>query len=204
MRLVAGMISCRQREQVRMDTLHSFSRSDWGEAVRIVLDESDHADVCRRIEETFLRLLRTVAEGDADFGLLLEDDIDFNLRIRHNLERWPPLVATRSGDRPFLGSLYHCCQPILWRDARRRLMVAVPEAFWGGQALVISRATARHALANWTVGKTQHDALLPLLAAQIAPIYYHVPSLVQHRPVPSTWGNAIHCASDYDPLFVAR
>lgn len=84
-----------------------------------------------------------------------------------------------------MGSLYRC-QPIIWRDGRRRALVAAPEAFWGGQALVVSRATARHVLRRWTPEQQPHDVQLPLLAAEIGPVYYHAPSLVQHRSVPST------------------
>jgi hypothetical protein len=201
MRITAGMISCRQREEVRAQTLAGLEQSDWGEAPVLVMDESDHPVTWRRIEETFLRLLRTLLATEADFFLLLEDDLETSPRLRHNLERWPTLVRAARGERPFFGSLYRCGQPIIWHDVRRRTLVAAPESFWGAQALVVSRATASHALARWELGQRPHDTQLPALAAQLGPVYYHHPSLVQHRAVDSTCGTKAHRSPDYDPRF---
>jgi hypothetical protein len=36
-------------------------------------------------------------------------------------------------------------------------------------------------------------------ASKLAPVIYHVPSLVQHAKTPSTWGGPSHCAFDFDP-----
>jgi hypothetical protein len=204
-KIAAAMVSCRQREAVRAASLASFAETDWRDGIEVVIDESRHEIAQRRIEETFLRVLRAAAEGDADFTLMLEDDIEPNRHLRHNLERWPPLRAAaageRPGDRPFLGSLYRCCQPVMWSSPERRFLVGVPEAYWGGQALVVSRATARHTLERWTAGMCAHDAQMPLLASQLSPIYFHRPSLVQHRTVTSTWGNGVHVAADFDREF---
>jgi hypothetical protein len=202
-KIAAAMVSCRQREAVRAATLASFAESDWPTGIDVVIDESRQEVAWRRIEETFLRVLSAAAESDADFTLLLEDDIEPNRHLRHNLERWPPLraAAAGAGDRPFLGSLYRCCQPVLWANRRERFLIGVPESFWGGQALVVSRATARHALQRWTAGLCAHDGQIPVLAAQLGPIYFHRPSLVQHRTVASTWGNGVHVAADFDREF---
>jgi hypothetical protein len=35
------------------------------------------------------------------------------------------------------------------------------------------------------------------------PLYYHVPSLVQHVGKKSVWGGFFHQAADYDPLWKA-
>jgi hypothetical protein len=143
--------------------LARFERTDWGEPV--VVGESLEEVAWCQTKETLLRLLRMAAEGAADFTLLLEDDVEPNPRLRHNLERWP------AGGRPFMGSLYRCCQPVIWRDGCRRALVGVPEAFWGGPALVVSRATAGHVLRRWTLGQRSHDVQLPLVAAEIGPVY---------------------------------
>ena len=46
------------------------------------------------------------------------------------------------------------------------------------------------------------DIKISRLAAQLdEPIFYHVPSLVQHVGKRSTWGGKFHFAADYDPLW---
>ena len=75
--------------------------------------------------------------------------------------------------------------------------MADPEAVYGGQAFLMSVATARWILEHWDDG--MHDIMWPRLAAQRSPVVYHRPSLVQHRGVPSTWGGVQHHASDYSP-----
>jgi hypothetical protein len=204
LQIVAGMISCRQRDAVRAETLADLGKTDWGEHVSVVIDQSVHEVWWRRIEETFLRLLNALVESQAEFSLLLEDDIHLNPCIRHNLERWPPLVAaaTQPGG-PFLGSLFHCGQPVIWRDEQRRASVAAPEGFWGAQALVLSRRTAQHVLRRWQTATLPHDIQLPALAAELSPVYFHTPSLAQQRDVRSTWGLGGHRAADYDARFVA-
>jgi hypothetical protein len=199
------MVSCEQREAVRTQTLAGFAETDWSEALSVVMDESRQEVTWRRVEETFLRALSAfIDDDDAQFALLLEDDVDLNLSLRHNLERWPPLMAAAEWPAaPFMGSLFHAGQPLLWQDGTRRAKVAAPEGFWGAQALVISRATARHVLARWEPGRSPHDMQLPLLAAEVSPVYFHTPSLAQQRDVPSTWGPGNHRAIDYDPRFVA-
>jgi len=205
MRLRAAMISCKARDSVRAETLTGFAGTDWGDDLSVVMDESDYELPWRRTEDTFLRALRAfAADAASDFLLILEDDVDLNRRLRHNLERWPPLVAAATQPSAhFIGSLFHAGQPLLWLDRTRRARVAAPEGFWGGQALVVSRTTARHVLARWEAGRTPHDMQLPLLAAEVSPVYFHTPSLAQQRDVPSTWGPGSHRALDYDPAFVA-
>jgi hypothetical protein len=205
MRITASMISCRQRDAVRAETLAHFAGTDWGEDVNVVIDHGHQDEPWRRTEETFLRALTAAVETEAPFALILEDDVELNPRLRENLERWPPLLAAaaRPG-APFFGSLFHCGQPVLWRDDVRRIKVAAPEGFWGAQALVLSRATAIHALRRWCTGSHPHDMQLPLIAAELSPLYFHTPSLVQQRDVPSTWGPGTHRSPDFDVAFVAN
>jgi hypothetical protein len=167
------------------------------------LDQSDALVVAERIEETWLRALRAIVAEGADFALIVEDDLEFNRFLRHNLERWPPLRALASGDWPFFGSLYHAQQRVLWQDRAQRCALAAPEAFWGAQALVVSRGSARHLLTQWEQGGRAHDIKAARLAAQLGPIHCHLPALVQHRIGPSTWGGATHQAPDFDPEFRA-
>jgi hypothetical protein len=197
------MVSCRERDDVRAETLASWAETDWPHPPAVDLDDGSALLVQTRIEETWLRALDAAAADDVDFILLLEDDLAFNRFLHHNLERWGPLQGVGSGARPFFGSLYFVGQPTLWRDLPGRSIVAAPEAFWGAQALVLSRGTARHLLARWPPGPLAHDLKAARLAGEIGPLYGHVPSLVQHRQGPSTWGGAVHHAADFDPAFRA-
>jgi hypothetical protein len=201
MRFNVRMVSCAERDDVRAQTLASWAQTDWPEAPAVDMDDGSALLIQTRIEETWLRALRTAAADDVDFVLLLEDDLAFNRHLRHNLERWPPLRALGDGALPFFGSLYTHDYSMLWRDQPGRTAIAAPEAFWGAQALVLSRGTARHLLSCWPGGSRAHDLKAARLAAQMGPVYCHLPSLVQHRPGPSTWGGNAHQAADFDAAY---
>jgi hypothetical protein len=203
MRFQVRMVSCAERDQVRAQTLGSWAQTDWGQAPPVEMDDGQALLIAGRIEQTWLRALETATDDDVDFSLLLEDDLEFNRFLRHNLARWPPLMGVGDGALPFFGSLYRANQTLLWQDQASRCAIAAPETFWGAQALLISRGTARHLLAHWQPGVRAHDLTAARLAATLAPVYLHVPSLVQHRIGPSTWGGGVHQAPDFDPDYRA-
>jgi hypothetical protein len=168
-----------------------------------VVDDESGNDPWQRMERTWLRVLQlAAADGAPGVSLLLEDDLDFNRHLRRNLERWAPLGAA-DGRTPFFASLYYCFQTALWRSTADRYLMAAPETVWGSQALLLSRATARHILRHWHEGDAVHDVRMAQLAGRVGPIYYHVPSLTQHLDVPSTWGSPGHRAPDFDPEWLA-
>ncbi|HXU83943.1 MAG TPA: hypothetical protein VN914_21255 [Polyangia bacterium] len=203
MRLEVRMVSCAERAEVLGGTLASWRESDWGGEPPVALDESEALEIATRIEETWLRALQSGLEAGADVVLLLEDDLRFNRFLRHNLERWAPLLALDNPALPFFGSLYRVTQRMLWQDPAQRFALAAPESFWGAQALLLSRGSARHLLANWPPGGRAHDLKAARLAAEQGPIYCHVPALVQHLAGPSTWGGVVHQAPDFDPDYRA-
>ncbi len=45
----------------------------------------------------------------------------------------------------------------------------------------------------------RQDIALARLAAQLAPLHYHVPSLVDHLGGESSWSGPQHPAQDFDP-----
>jgi hypothetical protein len=199
----ARIISCRQRADILARTLELWRGTDWGSQPSITLDESVAADPVARITETWLRVLVEAAEGEVDLWLILEDDIEPNRFLRHNLEHWRPLRLSDSRG-PFFASLYRCRQTARWRHPGARFMVAVPECTWGSQALVLSRTTIRHILRFWEEECSAHqDVRMALLAARLSPLFYHLPSLVQHQAVASTWAQDRHQAEDFDPLWRA-
>jgi hypothetical protein len=200
------MVSCAQRDDVRAQTLHSWRQTDWDGEVLVELDRGFHPEVAARIEDTWLRVIQAAADDpEARFSLLMEDDLLFNRFLRHNLQRWPPLVGIAGNPRdcPFYGSIYRCDQPMYWRHQGQRYFLAAPERAWGAQAILLSRATARHIVKHWPAGPEPQDLKMAALAAQIGLVHYHDPSLVQHRAVPSTWSPRSHQASDFDADFRA-
>ena len=77
--------------------------------------------------------------------------------------------------------------------------VALSAGAWGAQALVMSRATVRYLVTHWEDLDIRHqDIRMAVLAGQVSRVYYHAPSLVQHRLTASTWGNGHHQAADFD------
>jgi hypothetical protein len=202
-RTTARMISCPQRAEVLAATLRGWRASDWESDPELEMDRGDEPDLLARIARTWRQALGRAVEAGDDYCLFMEDDIEPNRFLRHNLERWLPLRSAQP-DGPFFGSLYWCQQPALSRHDRHHFMVAAPKAVWGSQAVIMSRGTARYVFEHWDEEATRHhDLRMPRLAARAAMIYFHVPSLVQHRPETSTWGNAPHQASDFDPFWKA-
>jgi len=78
---------------------------------------------------------------------------------------------------------------------------AHPERVFGSQALVHSRACARHLLAHWDELPFNQDRRRPQLAARLGPVLCHRPSLVQHTGRESHAEHLYHRAMDFDPAF---
>jgi hypothetical protein len=199
--IATTIISCRQRAEVLARTLELWRMTDWGGEPEVEIDRSTLADPVARISETWQRALVRAREAGPDLCLLLEDDVEPNRFLRHNLERWRPLrLSDHRG--PFFASLYYCGHTTRARHRQARFTVAVPETMWGAQALLLSRTTIRYILDRWDDQSCDHqDVRMALLAARLSPLYFHIPSLVQHRDVASTWTDGRHQADDFDPLW---
>jgi hypothetical protein len=195
----AFLMSCAARAAVRAATLASFARTDWARPLVEVIDDGRTGDRVHAINSTWRRLLERALESEADFFLLLEDDLEFNRHLLHNLSAWRPLREA-SGNGAFFGSLYNPQRSFRLRDAAQHFSVAEPYEFWGSQALVLSRGTVGYILRSWDPYRAA-DILVAQRAAQVSPLYQHVPSLVQHTGTVSTWGGIQHAAADYEPNF---
>jgi hypothetical protein len=100
---------------------------------------------------------------------------------------------------PFYASLYNPGHPLITRRETECYAVADPRWLWGSQALLVSTRTLRYIDRNWDNASGNPDQRMPLLVRAITPIYYHVPSLVDHVPARTTWGGIRHKAIDFDP-----
>jgi hypothetical protein len=201
--LAAYLMSCRERATIRERTVESFARTNWtGAALVTFLDDGTVSDRLAAITNTWRRMVTAARESDADYCLLMEDDLEINAHLEHNIRNWAPLRAGRP-DWPFFGSLYNPGRPMLRHHYRENYLIADPWAFWGAQAIVASRATLAYLLRFWDEEDGPPDLKMPRLAARVGPVYYHTPSLVQHVGDVSTWGGISHRASDYDARFRA-
>ncbi len=192
-------MTCEERAAVFAETAAGLAASDWGAPPVVVMDEARYERYQSRVVETGHRLLSRAVEEADDLFLFMEDDIEVNRSIRHNLEHWSPLVERDEGSY-FFGSLYNPnISPPATADDPSPAVVGDPRAFYGSQAVVLSVATARAVLDAWDEQPGLPDVRMSRLAARRSPIWFHRPSLVQHRAVPSLWGGAVHQAIDYSP-----
>ena len=195
MQIAAYMLSCPAREAIRNQTLANLAETDWREPPIVEIDQTSHERLQQRQTETALRLLQRAVEDGPEFFLFLEDDLDFNRSLRHNLEYWFPLRQTaRRGH--FFGSIYNPNVRALERDDAHAFLVADPNSVYGSQAFVLSAATAQHIVNHWESLIGMQDIKMSRLAAQVTPIFYHRPSLVQHISE-SVWGGQFHQALDF-------
>ena len=150
MKLAAFLMSCPERADVRAATLRSFASTDWSDNVEVLIDQRGGPQVqhLQNIAATWRRLVELALGRDADFYLLLEDDLEFNLHLEHNLRCWAPL-RLRHGKMPFFASLYNPARAYLWRNDAEHYFVADPYQVWGSQAVVVSRASADYFLRHW-------------------------------------------------------
>lgn len=191
------MLSCEARRELRERTLCNLRGAGWTEPVWVEVDRSSHVRPQERQSATsFLLLSRAVADGP-DAILFLEDDLDFNRHFAHNLLHWVPLRSAAYGGH-FFASLYNPTISELERRADTHCFIARSNAVYGSQAFVLATETARFIVEHWERVPGMQDIKMSRLAAEVTPIYYHVPSLVQHVGT-STWGGATHTACDFDP-----
>jgi len=197
----ACMISCAERETVRAETLRRLAATDWGEEpVAVQVDaESSTSRSARQLETAFLALQNGLRRG-ADYILFLEDDLDFNHHLRHNLFSWSPVRA----GAVTLAGLY---SPRLRERAchvDENWSVIAPHSIFGSQAFLISSRAAHYFVRHWNEVEGLQDIKMSRLAGRLKrPLYYHTPSLIQHVGRESLWGGGFHQAPDFDPLWKA-
>jgi hypothetical protein len=144
--------------------------------------------------------LKKSLDYEADYILFLEDDLDFNCHIRHNLCRWDPLKRGVVA----LASLYNPRVREASSDLQRNARIVDAESVFGSQAFLLSRETVQYIVRRWNDVPGLQDVKISRLAGRLGnPILYHAPSLVQHMGSRSTWGGGFHQAPDFDPVWKA-
>ena len=195
---IAGvMITCPGREQELSATLMNLRQGGdkLNRQLRLHL-QKDETTFARRQERQEHNSVAALIQGlsrfpEAEVLLFFEDDLLFNQHLVWNLQRWSPL---RAEVRPvnglpwyMFGSLYDPTVNELTMREQENYFIADPQAVYGSQAFVMSRAMAEYFVAHWWEVEGMQDIKMSRLAARLGPIYYHLPSLVQHVGVKSTW-----------------
>jgi hypothetical protein len=195
--LNAYMASCRARDDVRERTVANLCTTDWQGTLVVELEDPFARYPLERHAELVRRILRTAAGKEGIF-LFLEDDLDFNRHLLYNLTAWDPLKRLLPRGH-FFASLCNLGIPLVKSYAERAYGEASPRAAAGSQALVISQTTAQYLLTCWGVEPGPHaDIKILRLAARVGPLFYHLPSLVQHVGIDSLCGGVFHAAADFD------
>lgn len=146
--IVAYMLSCKARDQMRRETLRRLRDTDWEAQVTVVLDQSRSENSQERQQETSRHLLTRAARDGGAFVLFLEDDLAFNRHLRHNLDSWSP-VRHCGPSGYLLASLYNPGLSLTESLYDRRTASAHRMTVIGSQALLMSSATVRYVLDRW-------------------------------------------------------
>jgi ADP-heptose:LPS heptosyltransferase len=200
-RIEAVMISCMERNEVRRRTLENLARTDWGDMpLHIHFDTPDGGTPIERQVQSSCVALKKSLDYRADYILFLEDDVDFNRHIRHNLRNWAPVT---SGAVTLAGLYNPRLREKAW-DLKSNARIVDPNSAYGSQALLLSKETVEYVVRRWDDVPGGQDIKMTRLAGRLGkPIFYHAPSLVQHMGTRSTWGGGFHQASDFDPVWKA-
>ena len=182
--------------------------------LHIQMDETIYKRRQERQEHNSLAALKTGLNKfpDAEILLFFEDDLIFNRHLVHNLQRWSPLrnIERLTPGQPqpgarrlVFGSLYDPTVRELSARPDEHYFIADPEAVYGSQAFVFSRAMAEYFVTHWWEVPGMQDIKMSRLAARLGPIYYHAPSLVQHVGIKSTWTDdaRFHDTKSFDRNF---
>ena len=193
----AVIISCDERRALCEETIGALRSSDWGDRS---IDVIKNPVLGPPPEEAMLSNSRLALEKGAingtEFVLFLEDDLLFNRYLIHNLSTWEPVVQGKIT----VASLYDPGVFSVYRDPKGRFFVAHPLQIYGSQAFLITSSTIHFVLMHWDEVQGLQDIRISRLAARLQlPIYYHIPSLVQHIGRRSTWGGRSHRAHNFDP-----
>lgn len=196
-RICGVMISCEKRAGYLKRTLRSLKKSDWGgTALQIRMDPGGASSPQESLTANAFAALTSALRVRATHILFLEDDLEFNRHILHNLRRWPPVSRGVAA----LASLYNPSSRLEAANVRENYSLCANDNCFGSQAFLISREALKYILDHWDETPGMQDIKISRLAGRLqSPMFYHTPSLVQHVGKRSSWGGGFHQARDFDP-----
>jgi len=193
----AVMISCRERDHIREETLTNLKSTDWEWDVNIIIDkdyvETSVTDKKERQALASYHALKQALSKPDPWIVFMEDDLIFNKHIAYNIKNWYPIECNVLN----LGSLYTPSNNRCSVEDGKYWYKADYLRLYGSQFYIMSRLATSWAVDHWHSEIGMQDIKITRLSRG-KEIYYHSPSLVQHRPVSSVWGGVSHQASDFD------
>lgn len=193
------MITCPARSVYLENTLASWRETDWPGEPTVIVDNLCLENRQESQTRNAKRLLETAAaEEGFDYLLFLEDDLEFNRHLYHNLQRWSPI---RHG---YLraGGLYSHLQAGAYAPHGFRLCPL--ESASQSQAILLHASLIPPILEAWDrdYSTEMQDLRIWRTAQHFCPVgFFHYPSLVQHVGEESTWGGPSHHTGDFSKEF---
>lgn len=203
------VVTCPGREAVLAQTLASVRDSDWPHEPVVLTQSADWPVGWDSTSRMYRTALRRAWDDEAWWAVVLEDDVLVSRHLWHNLTHWHPLTTGQL----HWGSLFvpdtiadpwqRECPELHYRLARRAL-VHGPGHQWqkhrlyGSQAYVFSRGGLGVFLEHWDSQTGGQDARAVTIAdAHGWPLWYALPSLVEHNPQTSAFGTPPMFAPDF-------
>jgi ADP-heptose:LPS heptosyltransferase len=201
-RLEAVILSSPSREAIRLRTLKNLSGTDW-QAAPIHVQEvecSPADDMVKRQTLGAYLALQQFLERNADYFLLLDDNLEFNRHLHYNLQNWTPIKTRQAA----VASVFNPAVRELACDLKTNARIVSPQQVAGSQAYLISRSAAKGLVRHWQRVDGSHHRRIPRLVARLGqPILYHAPSLVQNmEPLDSADPRTLK-AMDFDANWMA-
>lgn len=194
------MISCDSRYKIREETLDNLYSTDWDYPISVVLDKDyisvDKYEEMLKTERQVIasfNALKIALLSDSDWIVFMEDDLIFNRHIKHNIMSWEPIKNNYLN----FGSLYTPNNNRCSIEEGEFYYKADCLKLYGSQFYIMSRQAVRWAVDHWHEEIGLQDIKLTRLSRGKS-IYYYSPSLVEHRPVSSSWGGIEHHAHDFN------
>lgn len=196
----AVMISCEHRQSIRRQTIENLYSTDWEWKVDIILDKDyigsklyeDTPKTQRQTIASYHALKVAIAKNNP-WVIFMEDDLIYNKHIAHNIINWEPI----SNYSLNFGSLYTPNGNRCSLEEGEYWYKADCLRLYGSQCYIMSIDAAQWIVDHWENEIGMQDIKMTRLSRG-KPIFYHSPSLVQHRDTPSVWGGISHQAHDFD------
>ena len=188
------IMTCPERRDLLENTLRSWGKTDAAHCSPLVcLDSNLRLATQTRMTRNGLTALKLALYQEPDFVLFLEDDIEFNVHLLHNLQCWSALAINPPSN--FFGSLYDPNLPFLSRQGD--CSTVHQQAAWGSQALIFRHFVAEYFIKHWEKAAGLVDSRMYALANRCGKLLFHYPSLVQHVGEKSTWGGFPHVSGSF-------
>jgi len=184
--MLAIITTCKPRLSVAADLLKDIHQSDWDYPVIITTDYEavemkgltssipDH-----RSNDNFKLAVKRGISAKVPWFLLLEDDSEININIKHNLLNWEPLLNASLG----CGGLSTNGKNRHSYGEGKNWYTPDSNLVYGMQGAILTRDFAISLLDNWEFMQSNFDLKLARYAGKniVGRYFKYWPSLVRHR-----------------------